>query len=299
MSVRRFLAEYFTFTRTERIGVRVLLLLIGILLLVILLLPRLLPQRKPDYSAFDRVVAEFLADTLASREPVQYTSFSPTGRPEENSSSPGEELQPFDPNGLSTEQWMALGLSRKQAEGVKKYEVQAGPFRTKEDVQRIRLIPERVYQRIAPLLRFTTAAPNSDKTAPLTVLDLNTATAEDLQTIRGIGEKLGPRIVSYRDKLGGFHSVEQLKEVYGLSLENYEKIAPSLRVEHPQVKKLHLNYAGVEELGRHPYIGFDLARKMVAERNRNGFFSETRQIVVRGLADEQLYAKLVPYLTVQ
>ena len=56
------------------------------------------------------------------------------------------------------------------------------------------------------------------------IIELNVADTAMLKSIYGIGEKLSVRIVKYRKKLGGFYSVEQLKEVYGLRTENFKKI---------------------------------------------------------------------------
>lgn len=61
-------------------------------------------------------------------------------------------------------------------------------------------------------------------------LDLNTCTAEELMTINGIGEVKANNIIEYRDYLGGYTSVEQIKNIKGIGDKVYEKISPYLTV---------------------------------------------------------------------
>ncbi len=73
------------------------------------------------------------------------------------------------------------------------------------------------------------AAPSA--TLPL-CLDLNTATKEELMLLDGVGEMMALRIVRYREETGGFSTIEELKEVYGIGEATYERLAPYLTVNH-------------------------------------------------------------------
>ncbi|MCS7085460.1 MAG: helix-hairpin-helix domain-containing protein [Bacteroidia bacterium] len=86
------------------------------------------------------------------------------------------------------------------------------------------------------------------------LLDLNIADEAKLEALPGIGEILSERIVKFRNLLGGFYSVEQLREVYGLRDEHYRKCAPYLTVATPPFRKIRVNSAPVSVLGRHPYF---------------------------------------------
>lgn len=61
-------------------------------------------------------------------------------------------------------------------------------------------------------------------------LNLNTCTAEELMTISGIGEVKASAIIEYREYLGGYTSVEQIKNIKGIGNKVYEKISPYLTV---------------------------------------------------------------------
>ena len=99
------------------------------------------------------------------------------------------------------------------------------------------------------------------------ITDLNLATAEDLKTINGIGEKLSARIIKFRDRLGGFLVDEQLLDVYGLDPEVAKRALIQFKVlDPPSIQKININKATVEELSRLVYINRYLAEKIVILR---------------------------------
>lgn len=65
------------------------------------------------------------------------------------------------------------------------------------------------------------------------VLDLNAATAAELELLPGIGPSAAERIVAYRDQIGGFHSVEELDGVKGIGTRTMERLRPLVRVAVP------------------------------------------------------------------
>lgn len=61
-------------------------------------------------------------------------------------------------------------------------------------------------------------------------INLNSATVEELVSIDGLGESRASAIIEYRDYLGGYTSVEQIKEISGIGEATYAKLAPYLTV---------------------------------------------------------------------
>lgn len=62
-------------------------------------------------------------------------------------------------------------------------------------------------------------------------IELNSADTTELKKLRGIGSKLSQRIVKYRNKIGGYHTLEDLKAIYGLSEDTYQEIIPHLWID--------------------------------------------------------------------
>ena len=130
--------------------------------------------------------------------------------------------------------------------------------------------------------------------------DLNIADSAALESVYGIGGVLARRIVQFRDKLGGFVSFEQLREVYHLDslaivqLRKRSFIAPNF-----QPKKIAVNLASVIELGRHPYIKFKLANALVTYRLQHGNFRHPEDLLQVALMKPENLQRLLPYLTLE
>ena len=98
-----------------------------------------------------------------------------------------------------------------------------------------------------------------DKLSPK--VNLNRADQESLEALPGIGPVLSERIIRYRELLGGFYSVDQLLEVYGLRDEHFNKAEKILCVSE-EVIKIDLDTISFRDLLRHPYASYDLTKAL-------------------------------------
>lgn len=121
------------------------------------------------------------------------------------------ELFIFNPNGLSLEDWMKLGLSYKQALSIKKYEDKGGRFLKKEDLKKMYVISEEVYRTLEPYISIPkidvnrNLKPELGKAGIVSLsIDINSVDSSTIQLIKGIGPAYASRIIRYRDRLGGF-----------------------------------------------------------------------------------------------
>lgn len=234
----------------------------------------------------------------------------PTGN--YNSKTKGE-LFYFDPNTLSTEGWQKLGLRDKTIHTIQNYLSKGGHFKKPEDLQKIYgLFPDE-YERIAQYIKIESSAENTDNAfinKPITdhqpvktyasrysVIDINLADTTAFISLPGIGSKLAARIVNFRDKLGGFYSVNQVGETFGLPDSTFQKIKQYLKLENVSVKKININTATVDELKAHPYIRYSLANPIVAYRNEHGPFAKVEDIKKVMAVTEEVYNKISPYLS--
>ena len=127
-------------------------------------------------------------------------------------------------------------------------------------------------------------------------LELNRADTLELRRIRGIGAATSRRIVDYRQRLGGFLRTEQLLEVYGMDSLTYEVVLKYLTLDTGFVKPLDVNGLDLEGLADHPYVGWNLAKKIVAYRRQHGPYARGVDVLGILALDSLDRYRLAPYL---
>ena len=150
------------------------------------------------------------------------------------------------------------------------------------------------------LLKTNAAYPRQRPERNRFVHALNKADSTALEQLPGIGPVLAARIVRYREKLGGFYSKTQLREVYGISDSVYQLIAPltNLGADSSLVRKLDLNKASAETLQAHPYLRWEKAKAIVQYRKANGPFRSVHELEKIWTFDKMLIDRLSPYLLI-
>ena len=178
-------------------------------------------------------------------------------------------------------------------------------FHKPEDIRKIWGIPEGFYERVKDYIVITSIQSNSQNrfetthTKPenkVVVININEADTSSFIALPGIGNKLASRIINFRDKLGGFYSVEQVSETYGLPDSSFQKIKGSLQLSG-SVKRLNINTATKDELKTHPYIKWNLANAIVEYRNQHGNFKSLDELKNIALIDEVTFNRIVHYLS--
>ncbi len=128
-------------------------------------------------------------------------------------------------------------------------------------------------------------------------LDLNNSDTLDLQEVRGVGKVRARNIYKYGQKLGGYISVEQLKEVYSIDSATFEQINPHFYAGKTEIRKININSDDPKYLARHPYIDFALAKAFIRFRKKyEKDFTKIEDIKLVHLMDEETYNKLRPYI---
>ena len=141
---------------------------------------------------------------------------------------------------------------------------------------------------------YSTVAPAARK-QPL-VVELNSADTLTLQMLHGIGPAYARRIVKYRERLGGFHSTEQLLEVYGFTPELVAHIAPYITMDTGNIRQVDINTVELKQLIKHPYIEYYQARDIIALRNKGTRFCSADDLrAIPSMADSTL-DRLLPYI---
>jgi competence protein ComEA len=131
----------------------------------------------------------------------------------------------------------------------------------------------------------------------VTKIDVNLADTSAFIALPGIGSKLAQRIITFREKLGGFYSVEQVGETFGLPDSTFQLIRPNLLLGAVEVKRLDINNATVDELRKHPYVRWALANAIVKYREAHGRFSSVDELQNVTILNPEAFSKLRAYLT--
>jgi len=208
------------------------------------------------------------------------------------------ELFLFDPNKATDSEFLRLGFSGKQITTIRKYLDKGGVFRDKDDFFKIRVISENQKRILADWVVIESvqkAEPKGKIALKTSTIEINSADSIQLKQLPGIGSVLSKRIVKYRDLLGGFYSVSQLKEVYGLSEETISLIEGKVTVDVTQIKKLDVNFADANELSRHPYLKKSLASKIVKFRTKNGSIHDLAILRDSMILNIDEYNRIKPY----
>jgi len=316
----KIVADYLTFTLRDRIAIIVILVLIG----SVFFLPKVITgtnqksqNQQPDtawIAAMKRLEVRMDDDkNTGASDYDNNNSYQYDRRSSHKNTGSKGELFYFDPNSLSAEGWKKLGLRDKTINTIRNYLSKGGKFKKPEDLKKIYgLFPEE-YERIAGYIRIAdnnTHTPNEEEFQPAannystnkprySVIDINTADTTAFIALPGIGSKLAARIVNFRDKLGGFHSINQVAETYGLPDSTFQRIRPYLKLENNVLKKININTATVDELKAHPYIRYSIANPIIAYRNEHGPFSKPEDLKRVMVVTEEAYNKILPYLTIK
>lgn len=216
----------------------------------------------------------------------------------------------FDPNTASGAEWQRLGVRDKTVSSIQKYIAKGGRFREAADIKKIWGLPEQQARQLLPFVRIEHAQPDARPSFPtyerkgftkrtILTIDINSADSMAYDALPGIGPGYAKRIIKFRDNLGGFYSIDQVGETFGLPDSTFQKIRPFLQVPGGQVRRININTATLEELKAHPYIRFQIANAIIQYRNQHGIFSNIDDVKKIMTVSEEIFIKVSPYLATQ
>lgn len=217
-------------------------------------------------------------------------------------------LQPFDPNVADSLQLRSLGIPGYVVRNILRYRAKGGTFRSEASFARIYGLDSALFLSLKPYLRFpdrsaaerrqTEISPKSEPLFPVklpagTVVELNKADTALLKQIPGIGSGRARMIVAYRERLGGYVQVSQLREL--------PFWADSLNVwftcDVSSVRKIQVNRFGLDRLRNHPYMNFYKAKAILEYRRKRGKIKGLSQLSLFQEFTEKDLERLSPYLS--
>lgn len=134
--------------------------------------------------------------------------------------------------------------------------------------------------------------PPQPKYEPGTLVNLNTTDTTELKMIPGIGSAIARLIVGYRQQLGGYSHIGQLKEI---NLDA-EKLNGWFVIDSTQIAPININQAGINRLRNHPYLNYYQARVIIEHRRKHGDIRSLKQLSLYEEFSEEELARLTPYI---
>ena len=277
--------DFFYFTRAERQGILILAVLCILVFVAGWLIPVKENTTKNDTEKFKKEYAGFMS-SIREKEQKIYSHNNRFQPPRT------VRLTTFDPNITDSVGFLDLGLPAWMAKNILKYRNKGGKFRRAEDFRKVYGLTQEQYTILLPYiciapvtephqdtLRLYTRKVDKDtlkffKYEAGTVVELNGADTTELKKIPGIGSGIAQMITGYRNRLGGFYDIAQLKEIH----LDVEKLRPWFNVATDNIRQLNINQTGIERLKAHPYINFYQAKIIVEYRKKKGTLKSLKQL---------------------
>ncbi len=290
------LRKWFSFSKGERVAIITILALILLLILACLF--------RPSRKSLSDESLHNLDSLLALRQAaIEQQQQQQTEKPQEVA-----ELHPFpfNPNTLTEEEWLQMGLTDRQVRGIMNYRAKGGKFYSKSDVAKLYTISEEEFAQLEPFIVLpevargrsgqssssrggvstgsttapgsttASAAPAEKKAIP--IVDLNTVDSTTLVELPQIGPYTAVRIIEFREKLGGFVDKEQLRDVKGMDDARFAAIQPFINVGVVEIRKVDVNRADFKTLVHHPYLNYEQVKRIVNQREKRGMIKNWAQL---------------------
>lgn len=232
-------------------------------------------------------------------------------------------LQPFDPNTADSCTLVHLGLKPWQASNMLKYRAKGGRYRKAEDMKKLYGMTDSMYSILLPYIAIDTIAlklyrdsvrqsrkdtfsldtmPRYTSPKRDTILNLRTADTTELKRIKGIGSYRAKQIIRYREQLGGFTSVEQLREIKALQPLLADSLSADSLFMHfildsVIIQPLRVNSTRLEGLQRHPYLSFEQAKAIYELRRKKIYLDSLVQLQQLDCFTSEQLQRLAPYLS--
>ncbi|PZP50062.1 MAG: hypothetical protein DI598_06420 [Pseudopedobacter saltans] len=299
---------WLSFSRKERSALLILIVSVALFFLV----PYIFPKKQKELTVAEDVMG---AKTLIEGKP-------------------SDALFSFDPNTIDSVGFKKLGLRDKTIMTILHYREKGGRFKKAEDIRKIYGLRKEEADKLIPYIQIgsynvtstTRSVPTFNGKQYSFPLEVNSAGVDHWAALPGISLALAQRVVHYRDAIHGFKSIEQIGKTYGLSPQVFDKIKPLLRLtpeittniastDHvsitekqtvatienkiPVSEKFNINTASEQDLLSQKRIPRSVAKAIVIYREQHGLYQQVADIKKIVFVNEELFARVEPYLKVE
>ncbi|MDD2635364.1 MAG: helix-hairpin-helix domain-containing protein [Bacteroidales bacterium] len=284
--MRGFIKEYFNFSKRERNGIIVLLLILAIIVSIRITVNNTKHNKRIDFTEFEKDIDKFIA--------YQTPDFS-------------KKPSSFDPNTADADQLLCLGLSPRSVNGILQYREKEWKFYKPEDMLRVKDLTEEEFEHVKEFIHIPKKSYSKDykyqypkkdyvvKETELFYFDPNTASKEELLSL-GFLDWQSNNIIKYRNSGGVFSEAKDIEKIYGLDPAFVDKLKPYVQIDSTFTKKINLSNKDISininsstalEMQKISGIGPSYSKRIVEYRDKLGGFIKLEQIMeVYGFTDE-------------
>jgi competence protein ComEA len=213
----------------------------------------------------------------------------------------------FNPNTADKSDWEKLGVKASVIQTILKYKAKGGVFKKPEDLRRIFGLSPLLCEKLIPFVKIPeqknkVPEKESDKhkyEKKEVLVNINHANIEEWKMLEGIGPGYAKRIFNFREKLGGFYSIEQVGETYGLPDSVFRKIKSKLVITSGPYKLIQLSVADEETLRKHPYIDYSTAQNIISYCKQHGIPESVSDLRNIASLHPKVLEKIAPYFSVK
>ena len=300
------LRKWFSFSKGERVAIVTILAAILILVLACLL--------RPSRKSLNDASLHNLDSLLALRQAAIETQ-------QQQQSEKVQEVAelhpfPFNPNNLSEEEWLQIGLTDRQVRNIMNYTAKGGKFYSKKDLGKLYTISEEEFAQLEPFIVLPEASRSTGSKATskkqeekageesksaekkvIPIVDLNMVDSTTLVELPQIGPYTASRIVEFREKLGGFVNKEQLRDVKGMDEARFAAIQPYINLGAVEIRKVDVNRADFKTLVHHPYLSYEQVKRIFNQREKRGMIKNWEQLEALLMEEGEANPLLEYYVT--
>lgn len=213
-------------------------------------------------------------------------------------------IHPFNPNFISDYKGYVLGMSVDEIDRLHTFRKQNKYVNSVREFQQVTKISDSLLNTISVYFKFPEWVVKRQQNRRLRkharprTNNLNAVTVRDLVESVGLDYKIAYRVVNFRDKLGGFIQLDQLSDVYGLSVYQASLISNKFQLKTiPNIQKININLASASELASLVYINNSLSQNIIEERLLRGRFESLDELRFVEQFPEDKLERIKLYLT--
>lgn len=293
--------DLFYFTRSQRNGIIILLILIITVWVAYFTIDRYYSFLPVNYNNFEKLIDS----SIITEQNFKLTKTNGI----DSIKKFNKDTCKVNVNKPDYIKLLCIGLNEKIAKIWINYVQKGGKFFSLEDVKKLWQMTDSIYNSIYPYLYLENNIKNNTgafdnkskrlyhKKEEINLIELNTADSATLVNLPGIGPVFAKRIIKYRNLLGGFYKSDQLKEVYGFTEEMFSKIKGMIYTDVFEIKRININNADFKSLISHPYLrDKNLVIGILNLRKKIGKYKNVSDLITYNITDSSTFEKIKWYL---